>query len=106
MAGCNAPFCAVAACHPSFLTIEDIQSLKVPVCLLPSKDESPEHEEMGRILMKEKDNASQNVYKRFEDMHHGWVAARGDFSNEKNAERATEAITILQAFFKENFERK
>jgi len=36
---------------------------------------------------------------KFDDMHHGWVAARGDWSDERQKERATKAIQLLVDFF-------
>ncbi len=41
---------------------------------------------------------------RFEDMHHGFCAARGDYSDELQARRANEAIRMVSAFFKRNLD--
>ncbi len=40
------------------------------------------------------------LVQRFPDMHHGWVAARGDWSDPLQARRATEALQIFSDFFR------
>lgn len=35
------------------------------------------------------------------DMHHGFAAARGDYKDELNKKRATEAIQLTANFFQE-----
>jgi hypothetical protein len=39
-------------------------------------------------------------------MHHGFCAARGDFSDKLNAQRANEAIKLTVDFFSECFNYK
>lgn len=39
----------------------------------------------------------------FDDMHHGFCAARGDYTNELNAKRANEAIQLTVNFFSDLF---
>lgn len=36
----------------------------------------------------------------FIDMHHGFAAARGDWNDEVNKKRATEAVQLTANFFK------
>lgn len=64
-----------------------------PVALLPSKDEAPEAEFVA--LLKAKLHGDRSVFRRFDDMPHGWCAARGDFSNPLNAQRTTEALELV-----------
>jgi dienelactone hydrolase len=40
------------------------------------------------------------ITQRFDDMHHGFCAARGDWTNELQAKRASEAVGIVTDFFK------
>jgi hypothetical protein len=39
------------------------------------------------------------VYHYFDDMFHGFCAARGNFEDEHNRKRTNEALTILVEFF-------
>lgn len=45
----------------------------------------------------------KSVHKRFDDMHHGFAAARGDWKDPLNAQRANEALKIVADFFKSIF---
>lgn len=40
---------------------------------------------------------------RFDDMHHGFCAARADYTNEQNVKRANEAIQLTVNFFSQLF---
>lgn len=44
------------------------------------------------------------AFVRFDDQEHGFVAARGDWSQPKVAEAATKAIGLLTDFFKANLQ--
>lgn len=45
---------------------------------------------------------SKCVFQRFDDMEHGFLAARGQWTDAKIAARATEAIDIFVSFLKAN----
>lgn len=96
-ANCDGLVKSSASCHPSFFTVDDGKELKGPFCMLPSKDDGPMDE--IRDAMNAHPFAAQNVYKYFDDMHHGWAAARGDFNDELQRTRALEAIDIMVDFF-------
>lgn len=83
--------------HYSLLTTELLDKVTCPVALLPSKDEAPEDEFVA--LLKAKPHGAQSVFRRFDDMPHGWCMARGDFSNPFNAQRATEALELVANLF-------
>jgi len=91
---------AAAAVHPSRITDEDCKAARAPVALLPSKDEP----DMSACfaLLKQKPNGERCIHERFDDMHHGWCATRGDFSNPENAKRAADAINVMTKFFMQN----
>ncbi len=94
---------AGVAVHPSRLEATDGAACPVPMCVLLSKDEQP-LEDLKEELEK-KPFAAQNVWQRFDDMHHGWIGARGVLpatlsSTTDEAKRALEAITIALDFFK------
>ncbi|ORZ39818.1 Alpha/Beta hydrolase protein [Catenaria anguillulae PL171] len=84
-----------AMLHPAFLVLDDIKSAKVPLCILPSKDE-PDMTAYQKVL---KEQGQLNVFERFDDMHHGWCGARADFDNELNRKRTHDAIKLVVHFF-------
>jgi len=88
-------FEASAAAHPSFLTEEDAEVVNCPILLLPSKDEADLSGFIEAVLAR----GMEARQIKFDDMHHGWVAARGDWSDERQKERATKAIQLLVDFF-------
>ena len=90
-------FHAAATAHPSFLALEDIEAAQCPLAILPSKDE-PEMAELKEAMLA-KDFADKCVWQRFDDMPHGWCGARGDWSNEHDSKRASEALNIFADFF-------
>jgi len=94
-------FKSIATAHPSFLQKEDAEKISGPTCVLPSKDESP-MEDIHHILKHNKWH-KESIWQRFDDMHHGWVGARGgiptDYNDKKTANRAGEAISIFINFF-------
>ena len=88
-------FGASAAAHPSFLKEEDAKVVNCPILLLPSKDEA----DLSGFIEGVVGRGVEARQVKFEDMHHGWVAARGDWSDEKQKARATEAIQLFVEFF-------
>lgn len=97
VSGADATFSATATAHPSFLSVDDAKKLKSPILLLPSKDE-PDLTEFLEVAKAQPgcEGSSMNI---FPDMHHGWVSARGDYSDPLQASRATEAIQLFINFF-------
>lgn len=89
----------IACPHPSFITDDDITSPMVaPVCMLPSKDEEP-FTKVEQVLKTDPAWKDVNVYQRFDNMHHGWTAARMDMNDEENKKEANCAIDIMIDFF-------
>uniref|UniRef100_A0A7S1Q490 Dienelactone hydrolase domain-containing protein n=1 Tax=Neobodo designis TaxID=312471 RepID=A0A7S1Q490_NEODS len=88
---------AAASPHPSFFTVEDAKAVKGPFALLPSKDDG-ELADVKAALNPD----FKHVYHYFDDMHHGFCAARADFTNELNRTRANECINIMADFFNAN----
>ncbi|KAI8818517.1 Alpha/Beta hydrolase protein [Fimicolochytrium jonesii] len=89
----------VAQCHPSFPAEDDYKGAHFPVAILPSKDETDQLESWYNTHLK----ASQpkSLHRRFNDQSHGFCAARGDWSDPKVAEAASEAFKIVATFFNE-----
>ncbi|KAI9491664.1 dienelactone hydrolase [Zychaea mexicana] len=84
--------------HPSFVDVKDAEKAGAPVLALPSKDE-PDMTEYMNVLAK-KPFGDKCAHQRFDDMHHGFAAARGNWSDELNRKRATEAIQLTANFFR------
>lgn len=97
-------FVGAALIHPSFVEVRDAEGAGAPIFALPSKDE-PDMTEYMNVLAK-KPFGSQCKHVRFDDQHHGFCAARGDFKDELNAKRANEAIRLTADFFSECFKTK
>ncbi|KAJ3018264.1 UNVERIFIED_CONTAM: hypothetical protein HDU68_011248 [Siphonaria sp. JEL0065] len=92
---------AVATAHPSLLEASLGDKLNVPVALLPSKDEDSKlMDDVFEAVLKNPKAAKLSIHQRFDDMHHGWVGARGDYTNDLNNRRATEALNLFAAFFR------
>jgi protein XRP2 len=89
---------SAALVHPAFLTNEDAANAAGPVCFLPSKDEAPMADAFIAALQTSA-TAAQCVTQRFDDIPHGWMAARGDFSDALNRQRCNEGLVILGKFF-------
>eukprot|EP01012_Entosiphon_sulcatum_P066508 TRINITY_DN9579_c0_g1_i1.p1 TRINITY_DN9579_c0_g1~~TRINITY_DN9579_c0_g1_i1.p1 ORF type:complete len:367 (+),score=37.80 TRINITY_DN9579_c0_g1_i1:260-1360(+) len=94
--GVDAPH-ALATAHPSRVDEVDANSVRCPTCVLPSEDEPPMKE--VQAILETNSFAALNVWQRFDDMHHGWCGARGDWSNSDQAQRATEALNLAASFF-------
>jgi hypothetical protein len=43
---------------------------------------------------------------RFDDIHHGFCAARGDFTDHHNVQKTNEAIKLTVDFFNDLFNEK
>lgn len=93
----NPFFVGASMIHPSFVDVKDAEQAAAPVLAIPSKDE-PDMTEYMQILSK-KPFGDKCKHVRFDDMPHGFCAARGDYNDEANAKRANEAIKLTCDFF-------
>ena len=91
-------FKGVACCHPAFFGKEKefAAAAQVPVCFLPSKDDPMDD---PKAELDKKPFASQCFYHRFDEQMHGFMAGRGDFSDEKVSSAAGKGIELLNGFF-------
>jgi len=83
--------------HPSLIKNEEAERVKRPMILLPAKDEPdmiPFYETLKKNL-----GESNCAHRRFDDLHHGFCGARGNFSDELNSKRVNEVIQLLSSFF-------
>jgi len=92
---------SVAGIHPSLLNDADIEALKVPVALYPSKDENEDDSKrFSAIISKSK----KNDYKVYPTMRHGWAAARGDLVDPEGLKQYKDVYARTAGFFYRTFE--
>ncbi|KAK9482409.1 Alpha/Beta hydrolase protein [Lipomyces starkeyi] len=85
---------AVALIHPSRLTESDADGIEeVPVLIIASKNETVES--LAPLVSK----LNKVEYVRMDDVFHGWCAARGDWGDALQKERAEEAMRKTNEFF-------
>ena len=89
-----------AAVHPSLVVEQDGKDVKGPVCFLPSKDE-PNLDDVV-AAMQVQPFAARNVYQRYDDLRHGFLGSRADYSDEKFAARVEEVLQQIVEFFNAN----
>eukprot|EP00752_Nemacystus_decipiens_P008120 g7260.t1 len=91
---------AAANVHPAMLSPELAEGVRVPMLIMPSGDD-PDHLPLKEVLDK-KPFGDKCQYRRFDDMHHGFCAGRGDWSIPEQATKAGEAIDMFVKFFTAN----
>jgi len=92
-------FRASASIHPSFVTNDQAPLVRMPMYLMPSRDE-PDMLPFYQVL---RNNFGDNSgHRRFDDMFHGFAAARGNFSDPLNQMHVNEVIGTLGVFFERN----
>jgi len=96
----GATFIGAGLIHPSFVTEEDAKVAQAPILALPTKDDPDMTAFMAALKEANPAAHAKSVHHRFEDVFHGWAAARGDWSVELQAQRANEAIKLVSDFFK------
>ncbi|KAG0307942.1 hypothetical protein BGZ98_009400 [Dissophora globulifera] len=90
------PFLAAGGPHPSALSQELIEKVPCPIILLPAKEDMDMLPLME--IMKEKNLKVDSFHHRFENVHHGWTGARGDWTNPEQLKAAEQAIHMLAEF--------
>lgn len=65
------PFTVGAEAHPALVDPEDAKHIKIPVVILPSKDEDADD-----IKAFQKNLTVENHVETFSDQIHGWMGAR------------------------------
>lgn len=91
---------AFAGAHPSFIAEDDADKISQPLALLPS-----EGEDMKIINAiydaVEKKNPGKSFVKHYDQVPHGWMAARGDLKNEPGLSSYQDGYQTLSNFFKQ-----
>jgi dienelactone hydrolase len=71
-------FKAGVECHPAMVAADDAKSIKVPLCMLASKDEDPED-----VKKFEENLTVAKHVETFGDQIHGWMAARSNLEDKR-----------------------
>jgi len=88
--------------HPSFIQTEDARTVKAPILMLPSKEEADMLPFMELLKEVHPEVAKKSAHHRFDDMHHGFCGARGDWNDPVQRKRIEEAIAHSKTFFENN----
>jgi dienelactone hydrolase len=90
------PFSAAAEIHPAMVEPADAAKIRVPLCLLASKDEDAD-----AVAQFDKNLTVEKHVETFPDQIHGWMAARSDLEDKKvEAEYKRGYETVLKFFGK------
>lgn len=90
------PFKAAACAHPAMVNPEDAPAIKVPILMLPSKDEDAQAVE----AWKSKLTVAHEV-ETFSSQIHGWMGARADLDDEQNRKEYERGYLKVLEFFHE-----
>jgi len=82
--GENTPFSAAAIVHPAMLSVSDVNKLTIPLAIYISKDEPwDECRKFLEVLIKSS-FADKIDRQNYDNMNHGWAAARADLNDPEN----------------------
>ncbi|KAI9329117.1 hypothetical protein DFJ73DRAFT_902548 [Zopfochytrium polystomum] len=96
-------FSAAAGIHPSGVTPPVLRAALRPVCMVASSGEPDLAPAFAELAAARPSLAPLNVSARFDDVHHGFAAARADFAKKLNAERVVQAVAVVRDFFARAF---
>lgn len=97
---------AVVAVHPGMVDPNDAKVVAVPFALYDSKDEDKEACDAFMKTLESKPFAEKNDRKRYETMHHGWAAARGNLNDEQNLKEFQDVYGRIATFIDKIFDSK
>ncbi|KAG8950516.1 hypothetical protein FRC00_007668 [Tulasnella sp. 408] len=89
---------AVVSIHPGAVDPNDAEGVAVPFALYDSKDEDKEKCDAFVKTLESKPFAAKNERKRYDTMHHGWAAARGNLEDEENLKQFKDVFERMSAF--------
>ncbi|KAF9015456.1 dienelactone hydrolase [Cyathus striatus] len=98
--GKDTPFSSAAIVHPAMLSGEDAKELVIPFALYVSKDEPVDEYNAIVDILSKNAYASKNDHKSYDNMFHGWAAARGDLKDTENKKEYEDVYERLVNFFK------
>ncbi|KAK8104124.1 uncharacterized protein PG998_011157, partial [Apiospora kogelbergensis] len=91
-------FKAGVECHPAMVEPEDAKKIKVPLCMLASKDEDVEDVKKFEANLT---GAAKHV-ETFGDQIHGWMAARSDLEDGRVKEEYIRGYETVLKFLSKN----
>lgn len=97
VAGQQTKFSAAVQCHPAMVDPTDAEKVRIPMCVLASKDEPAEDIE--------KYDANLKVTKHVETYStqiHGWMAARADLDDNAVLKEYVRGYETALTFFRDN----
>lgn len=99
--GKGTPFSSLVELHPAFVDVEEAKNLTIPVAFFPSRDEpKADADAFWAAVQAKPEIASKSEYKYYDNMHHGWGAARADLKNQDNYFAFQDVYTRVAEFFK------
>ncbi|KAF4621529.1 hypothetical protein G7Y89_g14546 [Cudoniella acicularis] len=90
----NTPFTAAAECHPAMVDPSEATSIKIPLCMLASKDEPA-----ADVKQFEENLKGEKHVEIFDDQIHGWMTARSDLEDPRVKEEYERGYKTLLTFF-------
>jgi len=90
----STPFKAAAECHPAMVDPSEAEKIKIPLCMLASKDEPEEDVKKFEANLK-----GEKHVETFGDQIHGWMAARSDLEDERVKNEYERGYQTLLHFF-------
>ncbi|CAO3689751.1 unnamed protein product [Umbelopsis vinacea] len=99
LSGEDSYYCSTCLIHPSRLVPRDAEAALAPLLMITSIEESNLSEFMDILYKKSVGDKCKHVH--FDDVHHGFAAARGNWSEGTvDRKRATEAIQLTVDYFR------
>jgi dienelactone hydrolase len=89
-------FKALAVCHPSFWNDETGSEITVPLIAIPTKDDFDMTKFFENLKPEIREKSEHHL---FNDVHHGFAAARADLKDETNVREYNRAIDLISEFF-------
>jgi len=90
----DTPFKAGAECHPAMVDPSEAEGIKIPLCMLASKDEPEEDVKKFEANLK-----GEKHVETFKDQIHGWMAARSDLDDARVKSEYERGYKTLLEFF-------
>lgn len=90
----STPFSAAAECHPAMVNPDDATNIKIPLCMLASKDEPADDVKKFEANLK-----GEKHVEVFGDQIHGWMAARSNLEDERVKSEYERGYKTLLEFF-------
>ena len=91
--GIDTLFSAAAEAHPSMIDPNDASKITIPTCVVASGDEDAKVVKAFVEALK-----GPSYHETFDDQVHGFMAARGDLTNERVCDQFTRGYQVIVNF--------